>query len=99
MWRVVLREQEGTPLMLAIEMHTGGAEMVRQLLDAKADVNLMAQVISLPTFRVVSEELCHSEMCRMMWSLIRRSAQPGGVCSRTIIEPGGLRTRKTSGHS
>ena len=62
-------EQGQTPLMAAIKMRKGGEEMVRQLLDAKADVNLMAWVISLSTFRVVSEEVCHSDVCSMMSKL------------------------------
>ena len=55
--------------MAAIKMHAFGEEMVRQLLDAKADVNLEAAVISLSTFREISEELCHSDLCSMMWKL------------------------------
>jgi len=43
--------------MNATKMRTGGQEMVRLLLGAKADVNLIAEVISFSTFHVVSEEL------------------------------------------
>ena len=52
---MVLREQERTLLMHATKRE--GEEMVRLLLVAKTDVNLMAGVICISTFRVVSEEL------------------------------------------
>ena len=60
---------EQVPLIAAIWMGTEGEKMVRLLLDAKADVNLEARVISMSTSRVFSNTPELADLCSMTWKL------------------------------
>ena len=71
--------------MAAIEMHTDGEGMVRQLLEAGADVNLRTKVISMPTSRVFSTRLHLADLISAMWRILRLLTIMGGFCNGRVL--------------
>ena len=65
---MVRGEQGQTPLTAATENREEGEQIVKQLLDAKADVNFNGsnKVISMSTSRAFSEKLELANLCSMI---------------------------------
>ena len=63
--------------MVAVTMGAEGEGIMRQLLEANADVNFETKAISLSTFLIFSTKLQIVDFCSMMWRFLRLLTKPG----------------------